>query len=184
MNDNGSSDDINGTGPSSGITTAEETAWAQCFVQVVKTMRLVSGANFLFDWNVNACVSNIPLESFYPGNAYVDIIGVDQYDAFCNGSNPPISASRWSNLMNEPDASNTSLDAIAAFAQQNGKPLSIPEWGLTSTGDDPYFVQGMAAFIASNNVAYQSYFDSGTAGILQLGSATPQATAAYISAFG
>ena len=43
-------------------------------------MRGVPASHLLFDWNVNANYRNIPLADFYPGDSYVDIIGIDAYD--------------------------------------------------------------------------------------------------------
>jgi hypothetical protein len=188
MNGNWYNDAINGYGDPADATSAEESAWAQCFAQEVTAMRAVSGAHFLFDWNVNACVGSIPLSSFYPGNAYVNIIGIDQYDASCEGIQPAPSASAFQALISAQGSLTSTADVIA-FAKAQGKPISFPEWGLVSSstgtglGDDPYYVQGMAALIASNNVAYQSYFDAGDDSILPLGPDAPLATAAYIAAF-
>lgn len=187
MNGNWYADSLNGYGGPAGITTAEETAWAQCFAQEVTAMRAVPGANFLFDWNVNASVSSVPLASFYPGNAYVDIIGVDQYDSWPNGTQPTASASEFRSLVNYP-YSQTDVADIIAFAKAQGKPISIPEWGLETSangglGDDPFFVSGIASLVANNDTAYQSYFDSGSANITTLGSTAPNATAEYIQDF-
>lgn len=187
MNGNWYNDSLNGTGSASGITTAEETAWGQCFAQEVTAMRAVPGSDFLFDWNVNASVASVPLASFYPGNAYVDIIGVDQYDAWPDGSKPSTSASEFQSLLSYP-YSLTDTNDIIAFAKSQGKPISIPEWGLVPAsggglGDDPYYVSGIASLVANNNVAYQSYFDSNSAGISPLGSSIPNATAEYIQSF-
>ena len=171
-----------------GTTTAEYTAWAQCFAQEVGAMRAVPGAHFLFDWNLNTCTTAIPLAQAYPGNAYVDIIGADFYDSDCG--NPAMTAATegWSNLYQAPEGANdsTSLANIAAFAAAHGKPLSLPEWGLdTSSGDDTAYVNGVSSVVHSGaSVAYQSYFDCGCDGIAMLGSSVPNATAAYTAAFG
>ena len=163
-----------------GDTPAEWAQWAQCFAQEVTAMRAVTGAHFLFDWNVNSNYRNIPLADYYPGNAYVDIIGIDQYD----NSGYPIPAPgihRFAALAAEPGG----LDDLAAFAAAHGKPLSIPEWATTTWGfhaggDDPYYVEGMAAFIASHDIAYESYFDADDDGVLPLDpSVAPHTVSAY-----
>jgi hypothetical protein len=142
--------------------------WAEYWARIVRAMRSVKGAHFLFDWNVNAGYRNIPLSTFYPGNDVVDMIGIDVYDAGMAG-NPSDQAVRWTRLDEEPEG----IAQIAAFAHTNGKPLSFPEWGLVSSasgggGDDPIYVQGIAAAIKDNNVVYQSYFDKPTGGVLPL----------------
>jgi beta-mannanase len=65
----------------------------------------------LFVWNPNACVDNVPFTNNYPGNAYVDILRLDLYDATCtapSGSTAPIT---WKQLANEP-AGLTSFEAF------------------------------------------------------------------------
>ena len=168
-----------------GTTQAQWTQWAQCFAQEVTAMRAVHGAHFLFDWNVNANYRDIPLADIYPGNAYVDIIGIDQYDG-TGVTLPAPGPTRFAALAAQPEG----LDTVEAFAAANGKPLSIPEWGTTTGGpnaggDDPYYVQGMAAFIAHHDVAYQSYFNANVDGILPLDpSVAPRTVAAYTASVG
>jgi beta-mannanase len=169
-----------------GTTMTEQQQWAQCFAQEVGAMRSVNGAHFLFDWDPNACVENVPLENFYPGNAAVDIIGVDAYDAYCNPTGEPSSPgpAAFSALASEPDG----LNAVTAFAAQQGKPMSLPEWGTvaapTGMGDDGYYVQAIGQWVASNDVAFQSYFDAGDDGVLALDASNPNTLSAYIAAFG
>ncbi len=163
--------------------------WARYFAQIVMSMRSVKGAHFLFDWNVNAAVRPIPPSYYYPGNAYVDIVGIDFYDVGPNA--PPVSSPRrWTVLSHE----RLGLDAVYAFASRRGKPLSIPEWGTvdpqntgagfnaTGGGDDGTYVAHMGDFIASHNVAYQSWFDNGDDGVYELLTTdAPKSVAAYVN---
>ena len=81
-----------------GTTVTQWHQWGQCFAQEVQAMRAVPGSHLLFDWNVNANYRDIPLADFYPGNAYVDIIGIDAYDA-SGISLPPVgNPARWAAL--------------------------------------------------------------------------------------
>jgi hypothetical protein len=177
--------EMNGTWyhDSLGNNPAQYRDWANYFARIVRAMRSVKGAHFLFDWNVNAGYRNIPLGTFYPGNAVVDIVGIDIYDAGMPG-HPNNQAARWTSLDQEPDG----LAEITAFAHAHGKPLSFPEWGLVSAatgggGDDPAYMQGIAAAIKDNNVVYQSYFDKPTGGVLPLQS-VPAALSLWKSYFG
>lgn len=156
--------------------------WATCYAQIVSAMRSVPGEDFLFDWNVNAGYLPIPLADYYPGNAYVNIVGVDAYDTAPSASLPPPSPSRWRALSSEP----LGLLSVARFAAVHGKPLSIPEWGTqANVGDDGLYVAEMARLILTHDVAYQSWFDSGSDGVLPLtSSAAPRSLAAYVAAFG
>jgi Glycosyl hydrolase family 26 len=140
--------------------------WADYWARIVRAMRSVPGAHFLFDWNVNAGYRDIPLNSYYPGNDVVDIIGADVYDVGMPGD-PKDQASRWASLSGEPGG----LDQIVAFAKAHNKPLSIPEWGLVGAsdggiGDDPAYVQGIVNQISDSPVVYQAYFDHPTGGVL------------------
>lgn len=164
-----------------GTTVAEWHQWGRCFAQEVQAMRGVPTSHLLFDWDVNANYRNIPLADFYPGNSYVDIIGIDAYDD-SGISLPPVgNPTRWAILAGEPEG----LNAVAAFAAEHGKPLSIPEWGtVTTQGDDGGYVSKMGAFIANNDIAFECWFNTGDDGIFQLNRAhAPLSVAAYIKAF-
>ena len=165
-----------------GSTPASWKQWGQCFAQEVRAMRAVPGSHLLFDWNVNAGYRNIPLADFYPGNAYVDIIGIDFYDTSGQPLPPVGHPDRWTVLSRQPD----SLMEVAAFAAAHHKPLSFPEWAtVSSEGDDAAYVTSMGAFIAHHDVAFQSWFDAGDNGILQLTpNGAPRSLRAYIKAFG
>jgi hypothetical protein len=77
------------------------------------------------------------------------------------------------------------LNTVNAFAVQHRKPLSIPEWGTVSTqGDNGTFVTNTANFIASNDVAYQAWFDAGDFHIYRLNASAPHSLAAYIKTIG
>ncbi len=127
--------------------------------QIVTTMRAVPGANFQYVWNVSDDAGSFTLADAYPGSAYVSSIGVDAYDEHWGAATPQAT---WSNLL----TANAGLDWAASFGAANGVPVSLPEWGLATgtsggsvgMGDDPYYINQMAAWIASNNVAFDSYF--------------------------
>jgi hypothetical protein len=75
---------------------------------------------------------------------------------------------------------------VAASAAAHHKPLSFPEWATVgSQGDDAANVTSMGAFIAHHDIAFQSWFDAGDNGILQLApGGAPRSLRAYIEAFG
>jgi hypothetical protein len=143
-------------------TPAGDAEWVRFWDDTVAAMRSVPGAHFQFDWCVSSGYRNIPLRSFYPGNGFVNIIGVDVYD---DGISAAQAASgRFAAISSEPDG----LDAVAEFAVAHGKPMSIPEWGLEPArepglspgGEDPAFVDGIAQFVQHHDVAFQAYFDA------------------------
>jgi beta-mannanase len=119
-------------------------------------MRSVRGAHFRFDWSVNAGWRPIPFRLWYPGDDVVDYIDIDAYD-----SGIVSMSRRWDVVFGRTGGVR---DAIA-FAKAHHKPLSIPEWGVGTPGlkslaggDDPSYVDGIAAVVRHNRVAYQCYF--------------------------
>jgi beta-mannanase len=157
-----------------GTTTNEQNLWATCFANEVTAMRQATGEHFLFDWNPNACSMNVPYANFYPGNAYVDIVGLDIYDLACD---TPTTSVSFTQLANEP----AGITSFEAFANAQGKPMSFPEWGLESSpsGDDPAYIDGIGSAVANGNFAFEAYFDAGANGTVPLGSSTPLSLAQF-----
>ena len=163
-----------------GTTTQEQSLWATCFANEVTALRTATSENFLIDWDVNGGKGGYPYANFYPGNAYVDVMGLDLYDV---DSNTPNTSTTFSALANEPYG----LNDFEAFAAAQGKPMSFPEWGLSSvpSGDDPGYIDGMASTVANGNFAFETYFDAAGGNALALGSSTtPLSLGAYQDWFG
>jgi hypothetical protein len=115
-----------------------EDAYIAAFRHVATLMRSLKGNDFLIDYMGNGGFNKVETsprtgitqalgEAGYPGNEYVDIIGVDVYNR-----------QNWSVVK-------AKLDFTQAMAKKYGKPMSIPEWGLwtSETGDDPQYIQNM-----------------------------------------
>jgi hypothetical protein len=161
--------------------------FASAFRRIVTVMRSVPGAGGLrFDWNPGHGPGFVP-EAAYPGDAYVDIIGMDLYDqSFGPRFLDP--AARWADYVNRPYGLRWHRD----FARAHGKPMSFPEWGIGdrhaagARPDNALFINELADWIAVNDVAYQCYFDFNKPGDgshrLMTGQ-FPAATAAYRAAF-
>jgi hypothetical protein len=142
--------------------------------QIVTAMRSVPGANFKFEWNPTSGDQRAGnLADYYPGNSYVDLIGLDVYDI--SWGSYPGAAAEFTTLETEPYG----LNWLASFAAQHGKLMTLPEWGLgwgdsdngapvsdpgteTSGGDDPTFINDMARWITANNVYEATIWDVGT----------------------
>jgi len=143
---------------------------------IVTDMR-TTAPNLKFDWNPSMGVNNVASEPEYPGNAYVDYIGVDAYDAsWATGTYPfPTNDSAADIELRQEIACNGYMNETegllywSQFAASQGKPLSFPEWGVWDRPDghggldDPYFIHMLKSFMANpaNNVAFESYFDVG-----------------------
>ncbi len=192
-------------------------SWTKDFVpafqNIVTSMRSVSGANFKFIWNPidtsNSSCPGLHMESLYPGDKYVDVVALDVYDGIAT---PMSDQARFSDLLNgtgnggyvaeSPYAINGKsfsgqgygLNWLAAFGKEHNKEISLPEWGLESTGqdagggDDAYFVTQMANWIKANATGPAVFWNSGD-GTLPLtipnytSGGTPAATAAFKAAF-
>lgn len=146
--------------------------------RIVTLMRAVPGSNFKFVWTVNPGPEPVQATEAYPGNAYVDYVGVDVYDQGYGADGAPIASDsdRWNQIANQQYG----LNWWNNFAKQQGKPLALPEWGLDSAtnggGDDPYFIEQMWSWMEQNKPAFESYFYND--GTLTSGS-EPQAAAEY-----
>jgi acetyl esterase/lipase len=135
-----------------------------------------------------------PLDA-YPGDAYVDVIGVDSYNA--NGATVVTSPQTWQEYADATNGPNpVGPEAWRKFAESRGKPISFPEWGLNSGGgggDDPAYIQGMHDWMAEHaakpgetnlggKVVYDVYFNiamGGNDGFLIKDGPNPQAARAY-----
>jgi hypothetical protein len=165
-----------------GTTVQEQNLWATCFDNEVTALREVPGEHFLIDWNPNACYENVPYANYYPGNSYVDILGLDLYNGVCSAPAESTTPITWNQLATEP----AGLSTFEAFAKIHGKPMSFPEWGLlqNANGDDPRYVNGIGSAFTNQDFAFETYFDSGTTGTLQMGPSTPLSLTAFHKWFG
>ncbi len=139
---------------------SDPAAWASYWRQIVTTMRAVPGANFRFDWCVAQGYQQFAAELAYPGDQYVDVIGLDLYNQSW-ASNHTDPYARWWDVY----AADHGIRFWLKFANAHGKPISFPEWGTGlrpdghGGGDDPYFIEEMFNVIATSNVAYHNYWD-------------------------
>jgi hypothetical protein len=116
------------------------------------------GVNFV--WTPNAGsqpnVGGNHWNRYYPGDAYVDWVGVDVY----NDTEWPL----LSRLLDEH------------YEGHPSKPFTLSEWGLLEEGDDPAFVHHIFDWVERRpRVGLIEWFDSGDS----LMSANPRSAAAY-----
>lgn len=133
------------------------------FRQFVTVFRSVS-PRFRFDWcpvwgNQVRGSDGKPakLANYYPGDEFVDVIGLDVYDEtqYTKIENPK---KRWAFYLRRGHGLNWHRN----FALSRGKPMSFPEWGASGgkAGDDPYFIEQFHKWIQDNEVIYHSYWNS------------------------
>jgi len=164
-------------------TPSAEASYATYFQQIVDSMRSVAGQDFRFVWNPDADAfteSGYNVALAYPGNSYVNVIGLDAYDQ--TWISDPTPANAWSQTY-LPE-----LTAARAFAAAQGKPLALTEWGIWTGGnglnDDPLYITNIIAWMKdpANDVIYENYFNEGNNQLIA--GDTPNALAAFIAALG
>jgi hypothetical protein len=144
---------------------SDPAAWIAYYRNIVNTMRSVTGADFTFIWNPNIGTRTMNAEAAYPGDAYVDQIGVDIYDWEWNTPDAT-PQSRWQWIKTHENG----LDWLASFAARHHEPISLPEWGLAQRhenmngggGDDPYFINHLLEWAADHHLVSEVYFNNGT----------------------
>jgi hypothetical protein len=97
-------------------------------------------------------------QEYYPGDAYVDVVGDDLYDIKGHGA--------------------TWAAAEKLYDAHPGKPFAFPEWGLWGV-DDPQFVRDMAKWLRIHGrVEFAAYFSGRPGSVWDLAS-KPASRAAY-----
>jgi Glycosyl hydrolase family 26 len=141
-----------------GNTTAFNT-YIAAWQHVVGVFRAIS-PTFKFDWTTAAYWQQTGDKSqIYPGDAYVDYIGMD-IEPTGWGTVNPSEALCWSMLN-----ANWSLDWLLPFAQTHGKLISFPELGVGDSnsgygpGDNGALVTTIMNWAKTNNVAYVGLWD-------------------------
>jgi hypothetical protein len=97
-------------------------------------------------------------QAYYPGDAYVDVIGNDLYDMPGHGA--------------------TWKAAEALYRAHPNKPYAFPEWGVWGF-DDPQFVRDMAKFVRSHKRVEFIAYNSGRPGSPWDLASKPASRAAY-----
>jgi hypothetical protein len=169
---------------------ANPSAFVSDWQAIVNTMRAAPGQHFTFSWNSVPQVG-FDISQCYPGDSYVDYVSSDPYDqdySYNPNNQPTQSALTWSHITGY---AYDGLNALATFATAHGKQLSFDEWGVGEKsdghglGDDPNYVNSLAAWVKANNVGYISYFDDNPSGSWNtILTNQPNSLAAYKADFG
>ncbi|GAA2540129.1 hypothetical protein GCM10010435_04380 [Winogradskya consettensis] len=168
--------------------------WISCYRKAADNIR-ATNPSVVLDWTINAhstasTVCGGVSTNCYPGNDYVDIIGIDNYDHY-----------PWSPTAADFTATATRAEGLTwlyDFARTHDKLFSVGEWGVTPAGDagkeNPDFVTWMHSWFAAHAqyLAYEAYFsDCDSSGIqsslyLTTSNCTqnPSSAARYTSLFG
>lgn len=132
----------------------KEAAFAAYWRRIVTIARKVA-PQVRFDWCPLRGNTGANVEACYPGDPYVDIVGLDAYDTAKPGL---VGDARWDFQRTRPYG----LDWHRTFAAKHGKPRSFPEWGITvrpndqlGGGDNPNYIRHMRA----ETVEFACYFE-------------------------
>jgi hypothetical protein len=146
--------------------SADPQAFVTFWRRIVEAMRSIPGTHFTFNWNPSLGGHAIALDRVYPGDNFVDAIGIDLYN-YQSGTISP--QNRWLEYLNKEFG----LGWLARFASEHGKALTVPEWGTgrkpgtqEGGGDDAYFVEQVGHWFEQHNVVYACYFNVNQAGAI------------------
>jgi len=143
--------------------------YIDCYRHAAAGIRATDPAVVL-DWTINGHGTPAGLcgglsTNCYPGDDYVDIVGIDNYDHYPRSSSKAV----FDRTAARPEG----LTWLYGFARKHGKLFSVGEWGVTATGDghreNPDFVRWMHSWFAAHapELAYENYFSDCTPGGVQ-----------------
>ena len=173
------------SGPDNAFDQRLADDYVDAFQHVATLFRSVDD-RFRIEWNQNYSKADAngvfyDLNEIYPGDEYVDVVGVDAYNVErFSGQDDPVTA--WDYKADAPFG----LNWFSDFAAAHGKPLALTEWGIDSD-DFGHYVDQLQEFARTNNVIYANYWnaDARTNGNDTLTDGSKPATAAAIAdAFG
>ncbi len=162
-------------------TPATRDQWISAFRHAVTSMRSVA-PGLRIVWNPNEGAGQTGTKDaamFWPGDGYVDIVGIDAYDwwpGYTSAAN--IAKHRdgeygWNHWLN--------------FAKSKGKKFALPEWGVApanaaSGGDNPQYIRFVYDWLKQNQewIAFETYFQESASYIRSdLFTSSPKASAEY-----
>jgi hypothetical protein len=141
--------------------TNDAAQFIQCWNHVAAAIKSTD-PKALCDWTINAhgtpsdsCMGDAT--TCYPGDQYVDYVGIDNYDNY-----PPSTTTPFDTIAKAKGG----LTWIYDFAVQHHKRFAVGEWGVVSGagtnggGDNPAFVQNMWSWFQAHAAVglYESYF--------------------------
>ncbi|WP_308301520.1 glycosyl hydrolase [Frankia sp. AiPa1] len=171
-------------------TDSDPTNFRTCFQKIATAIRSTD-PQVKIDWTFNAHASPVPSGNSpwgaYPGDQYVDYVGIDSYDHFP----PSKDEATWNKQCEDVNG----LCYVIRFAQQHGKKVGVGEWGVASCsgdggGDNAFYIQKMYQTFksAGATMGYDAYFADAAPGnvcsTIMNGGQNPKASAEYKKYFG
>jgi hypothetical protein len=143
--------------------TNDTAQFIQCWNHVAAAIKSTD-PSVLADWTINSkytpsdsCMGDAT--NCYPGDQYVDYIGIDNYDEY-----PPSTTTPFDTIA----IASGGITWIYDFAVKHDKRFSVGEWGVVSGAgsnggrDNPAFVQNMWSWFQAHSAIglYESYFSN------------------------
>lgn len=170
---------------------SQRAAYIAAFQHVAQVMRGFRGSRFRIVWNPAIGRLQGDADSMYPGNAVVDVIGLD---AYCSTWSRGGAVSNGEAV--EPMTTNAvfadiwGVDHALSFARAHAKPYAFPEWGTGvrpdkhGCGDDPHFIAAMAPLVRSAEFDGIWDYNASDYRAQLAGGQYPRAMIAYMAALG
>lgn len=129
-----------------------EADWIAAFQHTVQLF-LAKSLRFRFVWCPAWTGTTYDPGITWPGDSYVDVIGMDVYYLTTYDGTDPTAAWRV-----KLEASGFGINWLLAFAHAHNKPIAFPEWGIESDTSGLY-ISALAELIQYENIAYHTYYN-------------------------
>ena len=165
-------------------------AWQNVVTTVRNTVKAKDPSiRVKFLWNPTDANVQVESAKFYPGDAYVDYIGFDNYDfdytgVYKTGVQPDAATQQaaWTKSIEPRMQWFADFASAANPYNRNGSvagrsvPLIVGEWGLWQVdpkgrpagGDDPVYIQNTYDWMKTHNVYMECYFETPSDGVSTL----------------
>lgn len=129
-----------------------ENEYIKAFRRFVTAFRSVSN-RFVFEWAPNIGDQGMNPENAYPGNDFVDVIGLDFY--YNTAWDPADAQEAWKRMVTQKYGLQWHQD----FARRHAKPTAYAEWGVMSDQSSDY-VRLASEWFRQHEVVYHNYWNS------------------------
>lgn len=139
--------------PENDGTTETASDYIAAYRRVVDVFRARGATNVLFTWQMTAWSFRAKASDrrhaakWYPGNAYVDVVGADAYNWYTCGPG----TGKWREF-------STLADPVLAFARARGKQAAFPEFGSISHPNRAAWLAGVHRYVVANKASVQALF--------------------------
>ncbi len=177
-----------------GLLGCRTTADAQTYIaghrHIVDILRMYFGDQFTVSWNFlkRSGQLALPIDSYYPGDDYVDYINIDYYD---NRAGGPTKAGYEAFANQGSTTVPLGINTWLAYAQSKGKKIGFDEWAIVPSergglNDNPTYIEFMYEWFQMHScqLGYESYFNGASRGHALDTGEHPASSAKYTELWG